>query len=214
MQGLAEKLDEGAVTQELGTVVAAGDELAIQTRGGRYDARRAVSCLVAPAVDDTVLVAIAPTGRAWVLAVLDREQGAPTEIAAEGDLHVKLSDGRFRVSAEGVDIISQQDTRMASRRLDIHSHEAATMFDKLTYLGKRVHLDVDQVKSFVTLFDTVAERISQRVKRSYRFVTESDITRAKQIDMRAEDNVHVRGRNTMVAAEILVKVDGEQIHLG
>jgi len=214
MQGLAENLDEGTVTQELGTVVSTGDELVIRARGGRYDARRALSCLVAPAVDDTVLVAVAPTGRAWILAVLERPDGAAPELAADGDLHVKVSDGRFRVSADGVDLIAQQDMRVASRRLDLHTKEAAALFDKLTYLGQRVHVDVEQVKSFVSLLDTVAERISQRVKRSYRFVTETDITRAKQIDLRAEDNVHVRGHNTMVAAEVLVKVDGEQIHLG
>jgi hypothetical protein len=38
--------------------------------------------------------------------------------------------------------------------------------------------------------------------------------RARQIDYVAEKNVSVRGHNTLLTAEQLVKLDGEQVHLG
>jgi hypothetical protein len=62
--------------------------------------------------------------------------------------------------------------------------------------------------------DSVFDRLLQRVKRSYRFVEEHDQVRAAQIDYVAQNNASLRGENTLITAKDLVKVDGEQIHLG
>ena len=64
------------------------------------------------------------------------------------------------------------------------------------------------------LVDTVMERISQKVKRSYRLVEECDYLRSGEVDYRADKNMSLHGDNTMVTAKELVKVDGGQIHLG
>ncbi|MCZ7681708.1 MAG: DUF3540 domain-containing protein [Sandaracinaceae bacterium] len=56
------------------------------------------------------------------------------------------------------------------------------------------------------------QRLSQRVKRAYRFVEEMDVTRAGSIDYRADDVASLRARHTVMAADEQVKVDGKQIH--
>jgi len=63
-------------------------------------------------------------------------------------------------------------------------------------------------------FDSVVERLSQRVRRSYRKVEELEQVHAQQLDYVATKNVSVRGHNTLLTAEELVKLDGEQVHLG
>ena len=59
-----------------------------------------------------------------------------------------------------------------------------------------------------------AERISQRVKRLYRHVEDFEQLRADKVDYVANKTMSLRGQNTLMTAEELVKVDGEQIHLG
>ena len=58
------------------------------------------------------------------------------------------------------------------------------------------------------------ERLSQRVKRSYRTVDELDQLHARQLDYKVDKTMSLRAANALLTAEQLVKVDGGQIHLG
>jgi hypothetical protein len=62
--------------------------------------------------------------------------------------------------------------------------------------------------------DSALGRLTQRAKRVFRFVEEIDQTRAGTVDLRAQGLVGIRGENAVIAARVLAKVDGEQIHLG
>jgi hypothetical protein len=204
-----------ALLQEVGTVTAA-EELVFTVSAvtGEHAARRAVSCLVAPEVGDEVLL-VAEEGRAWILAVLERREGAPVALEAGGDLAVRLRHGRFSVAAqEGIDLSTAQEASIASGTLRVTAAEAGIQLDRLSYLGRLVHAEVERVKVFAGSVDSVLDRFWQKVKRSYRFVEESDHVRAEQIDYAAEKNAQLRGRNALVTAEQLVKIDGEQIHVG
>lgn len=216
MEALAAKLDSNAAVQELGTIVERSSEgLSVVTSHGRYRAKAAFSCLVEPAPGDRVLVATTLAGEAFVLAVLERTSDEPAVLRTDRDLSVRVSEGRFTVAApDGVDLATPKELNLVAGELGVRAKTGRLAIDALTHLGKLAHLDVEQVKGLFGLVDHVAERISQTVKRSYRFVEELDVTRAQQIDVRAESNVNVRGRNTVISAEQLVKMDAEQIHLG
>ena len=82
------------------------DLFVVTTERGDIRCRRAKSCLVAPDVGDTVLVATATTGRAWMLAVLEGEGSGKTRLEAEGDLDVTLSNGAFTVACPEVNVLS------------------------------------------------------------------------------------------------------------
>ena len=58
------------------------------------------------------------------------------------------------------------------------------------------------------------ERVTQRVKRSFRFVEDADTVKAGRIDYAADTALTMRAKNTIIAAEELAKVDAEQIQLG
>jgi len=60
----------------------------------------------------------------------------------------------------------------------------------------------------------LAESVYQRMKRSYRVVDELDQVKAERIDYEAKEDVSLHGKNALITAEGLIKVDGDQIHLG
>ncbi len=207
---------EPRLSQDIGTVAAAGESAwTVRAAAGEHEARRAVSCLVAPEVGDEVLLAAMGDGRAWILAVLERRAGAAIQLEADGDVAWRLRKGRFSVAAQqGLDLATAGKASVIAGELLVTAAEAVLHLDRLSYLGRLVHAEVEKVKLFAGSLDSVLDRFWQKVKRSYRFVEEADHVRADQIDYAAEQNVHLRGRNALVTAEQLVKVDAEQIHLG
>ena len=215
MKNVAENLQANEAIQEVGKVIAIdGRSLTVRTASGDYAARRAVSCLVDPALDDLVLLSTAGNGRSWLLAVLERDDGSVV-LSAEGDMTLRQKRGRVAIAAQdGVSIASGKDVSVVSGSVDINAVDGNVVFQKLSYLGRVVRSEVEKVKTIASTFDSVLERFSQRVKRSYRVVEEIDQTRAERIDMTAKKNMSLRGHNTLMTAEQLVKVDGEQIHLG
>ena len=62
--------------------------------------------------------------------------------------------------------------------------------------------------------DRTIDRVSERIKRSFRTIEQIERVRAKELDVDVEGNISVHADNTIMSAEKLVKVDGEQIHLG
>ncbi len=216
MDNLARKLEQQDVIHEVGTIVRAdGAALVVRTAAGEYPGKRAVSCLVEPEVDDAVLVAALPQGRCYVLAVLEREPGAGVKLGADGDLQIRLPEGKFAVAAQdGVKLVSAQEVSVVSGRLNVNAVDGNVVLQRLTYLGRLLRSEVDKVKVLAGSFDTVLDRLSQRVKRCYRTVEEFDQLRAERIDYQANKNMSLHARNALVTAKQLVKVDGEQIHLG
>jgi hypothetical protein len=203
--------------QEAGTLEEAGEggELTVRTESGLYRARRAFSCLVEPMVGDVVLLSGLPSGACYVLAVLEREADAPARLVADGDLEVRLPQGRFVVAAqEGIDLVSAQEVSVTAGGVRVNATEGNVVLRQLSVLGSFVRAEFDRIKVLAESCDTVLDRLLQRVKRSYRFVEEHDQVRAAQIDYVAKNNASLRGENTLITAKDLVKVDSEQIHLG
>lgn len=186
----------------------------VRLRSGTYPARRAKSCLVAPEIGDRVLCASGPDGR-YVLAVLEGRAGAPTRLAADGDLHIQSRGGRVAVSSpHGVDLVSGGDLAMTSAELHVRAGKGSVAVEELGFFGRLVQAEVTKIALAAQEVDTVMTRLTQRAKRVFRFVEEIDQTRAGTVDMRARDLVGIRGENAVIAARVLAKVDGEQIHLG
>jgi hypothetical protein len=150
-----------------------------------------------------------------VLSVLEREEGAPGNIVADGDLNIKLPRGRLGVAAqEGIGLASAKGVSVVSASLEVNAVDASVGAQRLSFLGSIVRAEIEKVKLLAGSFDSVLERLSQRVKRSYRTVEESEHLRAERVDYVAKKTMSLRGENTLVTAQELVKVDGAQIHLG
>ena len=175
--------------------------LLLETELGAVKARRAVSCLVEPIAGDSVLYAALTEGECFVLAVLERAAPCETTLSVEGDLRVRLPSGRLSLAAQdGIALVSGKDVDVAAPELTVHAGAAKVGLDRLTYLG--------------TLVESVIDRLFQRARHAHRQVEERDEVRAGTIDYGARENVTLRGENTLVTAEDLVKIDAKQIIVG
>ena len=204
------------IHQEIGTLRAVvGGKLTVQTEDGEFAARRAASCLIAPRPGDTVVVAVPDEGPLWVLAILEREDpDTRPVIHADGDLGLVVRGTLEMTGGAGVVMQSPSKVDIGSRELSVTTVDGEIKSDRFRFFGRMVQAQASTVKSFLGTMDTALERFTQTVKRSYRFVEELDVTRAAEIDMRSKETMTLRAKNAFVAAKDLVKVDGEQIHLG
>ncbi|WP_437977826.1 DUF3540 domain-containing protein [Sorangium sp. So ce295] len=210
-----ETIEPEAAKQEAGRVVrAAGGAFVVATGSAELEARRAVSCMVEPAAGDVVLVSVLPERGAYILAVLER-QGSDLCVVLDGDLHVKLPRGRFVLgAAEGVTLASGKEVGVVAGELKVNARRGSLLVESLSYLGTAVQAEIEKAKVKAAAFDASFERVTQRLKRVYRFVEELEQLRAERVDYVAKKNMSLRGENTLVTAEELVKLDGAQIHLG
>lgn len=211
----AKKLANVAAYLESGRVErVVAETIEVRLAMGTCRARRAKSCLVTPEVGDTVLCSVDTHG-AFVLAVLEGREGAPTRVAADGDLQIRSRTGRLSVdSPVGVDIVSAGDVSVCAAELSARAPKGSIAIDQLGFFGKLVQAQVTKVAIAAQEIDTIATRLSQRAKRVFRFVEEIDQTRAGTVDMRAQNMIGIRGENAVISARVLAKVDGEQIHIG
>jgi hypothetical protein len=208
--------ESAAVRHELGEVLShAGEAWRVRTATGVQHAKRALDCLVTPRPGDRVLLVCAGS-QAWVLSVLSRpDDDAATTLSAPGDIQILASKGRVGVvGRDGVDLVSTREVCVETDGFHLRTRTARMVVESLHWLGARLNAEIDAVRMVGRLFDSVLDRFSRRAKRSYRRVDELDHVRSEQIDYRARSNMSLRGRNVFTSADELVKLDGDQIHLG
>jgi hypothetical protein len=212
---LARKRDDSAVHQTTGTVVAADRAgVVVATAEGRLTARRAKSCLVEPSVGDEALVCVVGDA-AYVLAILEGEPDAQTTLAVDGDMAIKVASGRLSLAAqEGVSVVSAKEVSVAAPALSVHAGVAHAVLDRLTWLAAKVRGEVERSEIVAGSIDRVVGRITERAQRVYRKVEELDQLYAESVDWEAKKNLSLHCENALVTAEKLVKIDGDQIHLG
>jgi len=210
--------DPVSVRQVLGSVLSqAGDAWRVQTAVGVQHAQRALGCLVTPRVGDRVLL-VCTEQEAFVLSVLSRrntDTDTATILSAPGDIQLMAGKGRVGlVGRDGIDLVSGRDVSVEADGFHLRAKMARMVIGSLHWLGQRLNAEIDASRVVGRLFDSVVERFSRRAKRSYRVVDELDHARSEQIDYRARSNMSLRGRNVLTTADELIKLDGDQIHLG
>ncbi len=86
-----------------------------------YDAKRAVSCLVEPVAEDIVLLALLPNGAAYVLSVLERDEGARATLSTDGDLEIRQRHGRVTIAAQdGIALVAAKDVSVVGQGLKVN----------------------------------------------------------------------------------------------
>jgi hypothetical protein len=210
MDNVARKIEIRAVFQEFGEVVAIDAELStVRTALAEVTARRAASCLLEPAVGDRVLLATEERGDAFILAVLEQRDPENARLSVEGNLTLRSLRGKVSVAAhEGVELVSAAAVRIMASAVEVEAIEA------LSILGGAVKGEFGKVKMYAATIDSFFERVSLHAKRSLRTVEEMDQVQARHIDYAASGNAHVRGENALISAHELVKLNGEQVHIG
>lgn len=213
---VADLKQETETFQGIGTALScdAGAVL-VSTEHGVLTAQRALSCLVEPEAGDRVLVAGTLSEELFVLAVLQRPNNNPIGISMQGNCSIKVYRGSLDVAAEkGLNLLSSRQLSLDAADISMRASRGRVAIDKLSYIGRRVFAYSEKIRIVGVILDSVMERVAQRFKRSYRVVDEIDHVRSKEIDYRAEKNLSLRGQNALIDADELVRLEGDQIHLG
>lgn len=203
-----------AVSQTLGRVVAVHDGVCeVEVGANRSPAQRAAGCLLEPAVGDDVLLALVEDGRTYVLTVLERTSGR-FAIEVDGDLSI-APQGGLRLEPQGdLAMCTPAGVSLTTSRVDVAALEAKVVVERAVHLGASLVSEVAAFKRVAETVDRTLGRVVERVKRSYRWVEETDHLRADSLDYRATTMAKVHGANTLVTSEQLVKIDSAQIHIG
>jgi len=178
--------------------------------------RRAASCLLAPTVGDRVLVATLHDTECWVLAVLERADGAGRAVLdAPGDCELRVAGGKLVVAArDGVTVGTAGPMRMHADTVEMHAREGSAVLGVLKLLAETVEGEAGALRGRFGVIDTVAERVTSRAQRVYRWVEEFEQLRARRVDWDMKETAQIHAREALVTAEGLIKIDGAQIHVG
>lgn len=218
MINAATKIDRDSATERVGWVIRVHQgkgAVGISLDGGTIEAKRAMSCMLDPAVGDRVLVALIGDGSAYVLAVLEREGDAPGTMSLDRDLTVELPEGRLSVvTGQGVAMASGGAVSVVAPSVDVKAVDGQLGVERLAVAGRHLLAEFANVRVAAQAIDSIADRVRQSVKRAYKVVSELDQIKAKRVDWTAEKTMHLHGENTVMTADELVKVDGEHIHMG
>jgi len=218
MRNLAMKKNQSDLAVEVAGHVlgVSGGVFSVRADGAVHEAKRAASCLLEPAPGDRVLLAVIGDGSSYVLAVLERKATEePATISVEGDCALRLATGKLKVTtAGGVGFVSAGEISMTAPSVAMKAAEGTFGLSRATFVGDELLAEIKAAKTAFGVLDVVADRVKQKAARVYRFVSELDQLRAKRVDYTAEKSMHLHGENSLVTADVLVKVDGEHIHMG
>jgi urease gamma subunit len=213
MSNIAIKMDPSRAAYSVGWVTdVRGTDFEVRVDDVTMQARRATSCLIEPLVRDRVLLVITGEGATFILAILERE-GAETRLSVEGDLEIAPA-GKFRVVASGVSVASSEEVALVAPSVTVSAVDGRFAVERLAVAGRHLLEEFVSIKTVSSILETVSDRLTQKVKRAYRTVTDLDQLKAQRIDWSSETTMHLHAENAVVTSDDLVKVDGKHIHMG
>jgi hypothetical protein len=180
----------------------------------RVPAKRAASCLLEPAPGDRVW-AVGQSGEGFfVIAVLERADTSATTLQLDGDVTLAAS-GRMNLSApEGIALATAAKLELHAEDLDVSARSGRVVLERAAVVASSLLAHLRKSTVVGQALDTLVERVTQHSKTSYRSISELDHVHASNLDYRADGLASVHGKQTVMSAQELVKVDGGQIHLG
>ncbi|WP_237386334.1 DUF3540 domain-containing protein [Xenorhabdus sp. Sc-CR9] len=172
--------------------------LMVESKNRGWHCRRAVSCLLTPAMGDTVLI-IKTDEQLWVLAILERaKQQNAAEINIPGDLSI-TAQGNLDLNSNGLNITADNG--------NCHVNE-------MQYSGQSLSAWVSMTRIVGNQFESVWQTITQLSNRLFRHTRQTEQVQAGQLDVQAENYVRLHAQNTVISAKAITKIDAEQIHIG
>ena len=181
---------------------------------GSLRAKRASGCLLEPRIGDRVLLAAADATQAYILNVLERSQPNQTAVlSAGGDLAWRIP-GRLEIRAGSVDLEGSEKVSLNTPELTLNTMTARTRFLEWHFLGGLLEGRVDRGRALFRHLDLSAERLVQKIKRSYRQVEEFEQSRIGRLRYIIRDLFSISSKNTNIQSEKHVNIDAEKINLG
>lgn len=199
---------------ETGVVVAReGGAWLVRTGNGVRTLDRAFSCLIEPAASDRVLIA-SETARGSILAILERPGGGAAVLAHEDGLELRAGAGAVNLTARDGVGVNSATVSIRAGELGLAAARARVATGELEISGRSASATLRDARLEAENVDTSASRWTQRVKRAFRFVEETEILQAGELFQRVRGLFTSRAKTAVMTATDDMKVDGKRIHLG
>ncbi len=209
-------LQSASAAEEYGRIVGIdGRAFMVQTGSGCYAARRAVSCLVEPRLEDKVLICLGDDSEVYIIAILERQDEKNCDLRLPGDLTIALPEGALRLAAgKGIEAASAGGIEAVAPRIKLSGDQGEIYFQRLYLWGRVIQTVAERIKSTARIVESVADRLSQTVQTSYRTIKEAEHVKAESLYTTARRLFSLRGKYTVITAQEDVKIDGRHIHMG
>ncbi len=178
---------------------------------GVFSARRAASCLLAPAPGDRVLISRHRQG-SYIIAVL--------ESAAESS---ELTfDRPLAVTAPEVRVNARDDLRLSGGRTvsltgaecEVLAARARVHAGRLNLRGEEAHADVSRLRVVAQSLDTAVDRVTHRAKQVVRWVEDVELLNIGSIVQTVRKTFTSTSTHTVLTAKKDMRVDADRIHMG
>lgn len=184
------------------------DRCIVASQEGEMLCEQAVSCIVRPQPGDRVLVSQDQEEGSYILAVLSHgTAGQGTELEFAGDVTLRVRQGSLRLAAE--------DTlECTGEHYAVYAQSGEIAVAKLSLLGRIIQWQAKKVLAVAESVEHVFSSLTQRLRESQRYVEEHEDVQCGSARHLVEETLTMQAKNINHMAEELVKVDGEQVHLG
>ncbi len=179
-------------------------------------ARLAASCLLRPEPGDLVLVAQGIDGLGWILAVLARAQPeTPATLAHASGLTLVSDQGPVVIRGTGtVGLVTDGTVLLAGQTLHANAQQAVLGLDDVVVSGNKAELHIGLIRLVADRLDAFIGHALHRLKTALRLVEDADRTEAREIHLRASENLVQRGHVASLTAREDVRIDADRIHIG
>lgn len=212
--GLPDPGPNGATIDTARVVQRNHSEFLLMTAGGQaLRGKKAAGCLLEPEADDTVLMVSNAVGEVYILTVLER-CGSAGRVILPGDTTLSAADGTLRLAGETVEVVGTTAASIAAPTVKLQGLQGEASFAALSLTACVAALKAGKLSLVASTMDTVAERMTQRVRDCFRWVARTDSTKAGQVNISVENRLDLKAGDVSLVARQGVKIDGDKIHLG
>lgn len=208
MESFSPVLEHGSVSRVL------DGRIVVETPLGRFEARRAVSCLVAPAAGDRVLISQNGADETFVLAILERTRDVGMDLEMDGPVNVRVRGDLALSASRELTLAGGEELVCTAPTLRVAAEQSYAVLGSLKLLCRRLKSEIKRATAVFQTIELTARRATQRLGNSHRFVEEHDETQAGTSRLLVEDLHTTHSKNSLLVSEEHVTINARQIHLG
>ncbi len=190
----------------------------VRTETGLLSCRKADGCLLRPEAGDKVLVSTCEEHdcQGYVLSVICKaESTQPAELHYEGDLRIRTSRGDLTLATDrDLNLVASQRASVLSRTLTAGTETAELRAEKVSMTARLLRGSCKAVLMVAENVEHTFSQLTQRLRNSVRMVEEHEEISTGSSRLAVENNYVVHTANEFHSAEDLIKLDGEEVHLG
>lgn len=187
-------------------VVAVDPVLMVRVGGAVLAARRAVSCLVAPRPEDHVLVATVD-GACFVLAILERPDGAALVLDAPEDADIELRARDLRLTGSRAIAVTAPD-------IAVEAGSARLIAGAATLLGRLMTVVGERLRTSVGRQEVTADHLAQRLGERVTIVDGADVTETASSHTRVDGTMTTAVGSAVTTATRDLRFDAERVSVG